>query len=88
MTMSDYAQLQEELDAAYDRIEDLESQIPPGTRTPHQQAAINRVKARREMEKQGEQARQQHRGKTPEQVRHEHREQQMREQHERDRDKK
>jgi hypothetical protein len=83
MTMSDYAQLQEELDAAYDRIEDLESQIPPGMRTPHQQAAINRIRGRREMEKQGEQARQQHRGKTPEQIRHEHREQ-----HERDHDKK
>jgi hypothetical protein len=55
--MSDFAQLQEELDAAYDRIEDLEAQIPPGTRTPHQQAAINRIKGKREMEKQGEQAR-------------------------------
>jgi len=59
--MSDYAQLQEELDAAYDRIEDLESQIPPGTRTPHQQAAINRIKGKREMEKQSHQAREHHR---------------------------
>ena len=58
--MSDFAQLQEELDAAYDRIEDLESQIPLEMRTPHQQAAINRIKGRREMEKQGEQARQHH----------------------------
>jgi hypothetical protein len=59
--MSDFAQLQEELDAAYALIEDLESQIPPGTRTPHQQSAINRVKARREMEKQSHQAREHHR---------------------------
>ena len=58
--MSDFAQLQEELDAAYDRIEDLESQIPPGTRTPHQQAAIDRVKGRREAEKQSQQAREHH----------------------------
>ena len=43
--MSDYAQLQEELDAAYDRIEDLESQIPPGTRTPPG-AGIGRVRER------------------------------------------
>jgi len=59
--MSDFAQLQEELDAAYDRIEDLESQLPLATRTPHQQAAINRVKGRREAEKQSQQAREHHR---------------------------
>jgi len=53
--MSDYAQLQEELDAAYAMIEDLESQLPLATRTPHQQAAINRAKGRREMEKQSQQ---------------------------------
>jgi len=55
--MSDFAQLQEELDAAYAMIEDLESQLPLATRTPHQQAAINRIKGKREMEKQSEQAR-------------------------------
>jgi len=59
--MSDYAQLQEELDAAYAMIEDLESQLPLATRTPHQQAAINRAKGRREMEKQSQQAREHHR---------------------------
>jgi len=63
--MSDFAQLQEELDAAYAMIEDLESQLPLATRTPHQQAAINRAKGRREMEKQGEQARQHHRRDEP-----------------------
>jgi len=59
--MSDFAQLQEELDAAYAMIEDLESQLPLATRTPHQQAAINRAKGRREAEKQNHQAREPHR---------------------------